>query len=256
MSKILNKSNVTCTYELPDSSTKTVTIESNESMTEYMTTSFKKEKSADKEFAQPSDEVKVTLKLTNESDYDISNVSIKDILNNEATFNTGTVTINGTLYDQYNPVTGFELTDDITKNGGTTTIEYTVTVVENPTTDILNAVSQVTYTVAERDNLVENSNTVSVQLVEEDVTITKTSDKSAVISGETLKFQNVVRNIGNTTNTDITFKDPIPEGTTFIENSVEIDGVKQEGYDPAVGFKLNDLAPNAEITVTFEVKVN
>ena len=45
MSKIINKSQVTSNYVLPNLSTKQATAESNESATEYMTTSFAKVRS-------------------------------------------------------------------------------------------------------------------------------------------------------------------------------------------------------------------
>ena len=52
------------------------------------------------------------------------------------------------------------------------------------------------------------------------------------------------------------FKDPIPAGTTFVADSVKINGVSYPAYNPAVGFNLPDLAPDAAATIEFDVKVN
>ncbi len=37
-----------------------------------------------------------------------------------------------------------------------------------------------------------------------------------------------------------------PQGTLFIENSVLVNGILQEGADPELGFPLNDLPTGAE----------
>lgn len=54
----------------------------------------------------------------------------------------------------------------------------------------------------------------------------------------------------------IVFNDPIPAGTTFVADSVKINGVSYPAYNPAVGFNLPDLAPDAAATIEFDVKVN
>ena len=69
-------------------------------------------------------------------------------------------------------------------------------------------------------------------------------------------FQNVTKNEGDIINTNLFFKDPIPEGTTFVAGSVKVNQEEKADFDPAVGFNLDDLNPNGEITVTFEVKVD
>ena len=88
------------------------------------------------------------------------------------------------------------------------------------------------------------------------ITIDKTSDISAVVSGQILTFQNVITNKGALKNTEITFKDELPDGTNFVEGSVEIDGVSQPTFDPVAGFMIKDLNVGDEVTVSFKVKVD
>ncbi len=52
------------------------------------------------------------------------------------------------------------------------------------------------------------------------------------------------------------FQDSIPQGTLFIENSVFVNGILQEGADPELGFPLNDLPTGANVIVTFEVLID
>lgn len=47
-----------------------------------------------------------------------------------------------------------------------------------------------------------------------------------------------------------------PTGTTFVANSVKIDGISQPGSNPAVGFALPNLAVGASTVVEFDVTVN
>ena len=121
------------------------------------------------------------------------------------------------------------------------------------------------------------SDTVEVYIVDLRLNVLKTVDKEFAVAGEELFYTSVISNFGNIDLSNLVFKDPIPEGTVFLQNSVEInlvfldaipagtsfvsgsvkiDGVSYPAYDPAAGFPLEDMEPGKSITVTFEVKVN
>ena len=102
----------------------------------------------------------------------------------------------------------------------------------------------------------ENTNTLTIQLENNKIVIEKTSDKSAVISGETLTYTIVIKNEGNMENTNVMFKDELPSSVTFVEDSVKIDDVESPGSDPNTGFELLTLAPERQIKVSFEVTIN
>ncbi len=49
------------------------------------------------------------------------------------------------------------------------------------------------------------------------------------------------------------FQDVIPEGTTFVDNSVTIGGVQQLGLNPEIGFTVTPLLiAGGSIEVTFK----
>lgn len=255
MAKITNISKVTSKYTLPDTTSHTSEVESNVSETENMTTSFLKEKSVSKLYAIPKDEVEVTLKLTNNSSYDVENVTITDTIGTGATFKAGSVTIDDTPHDSEDPTTGITLPNSIEKNTSTT-IKYTIVIDESPTTAQVELDGNVVYSVNEVTDLEEATPQAEVAITNNGIVIEKTSDKTAVISGDKLLFQNVIKNIGTVKHTEVKFSDQMPEGTTFVPDSVKIDNVVKAGYDPATGFELDDIEPNTNITVTFEVLVD
>lgn len=256
MSKITNQSSLTSKYELPDGSQQEVETKSNISETENMTTSFTKVRTTAKEFGIPKEEIEQTLVLTNTSEFEITDVKIQDTISAGATFVTGTVTVDGTEHTDFDPVTGFDLPNSIAGNNGTVTIKYKLKIDDEPTTDEVTAVSKITYSVKERTDLEENSNTNTIALKKEGLEIAKTSNYSAVIKGETLTFQNVIENKGNVTSTNLVFKDDIPQGTQFVTGSVKVDGTSEATFDPATGFAVKDLQPGGKVTITFDVTVD
>lgn len=255
MSKILNTSKVTSKYTLPDQSEQESTVESNESSTEYMTDSLQKIRDSAKPFGAPGEEIEQTLTLQNDSPYEISNITVKDIIGEGATAKAGSVKIDDVEQASFDPVTGFVLPESLQANGKTV-ITYTLVVNSNPTANKISLQSDITYDVLEVEGLNEKSNAVELTVSYNQIVIEKTSNVTAVISGQTLTFQNVIKNLGNIKNTEVVFTDDIPQGTQFVENSVTIDGEKKEGLNPATGISLNDLDPNAVITVTFNVTVD
>ncbi|MGN0961932.1 MAG: hypothetical protein ACI4PF_07055 [Christensenellales bacterium] len=252
---ITNQSNLTSKYVLPDQTEKDYSTESNISTTENMTESFIKEKSLEKEYVLPGEEVKQTLVLTNNSEYEILSVNIQDTLSEGATFKAGSVEIDGTPYEDFDPATGFELPSGILGDGGTTTVEFIIVVDAEPEVESITDKSTINYQVNEAE-LTEDTSEVTLNVVVNKITIVKTSNASAVISGQTLTYQNVITNEGSITNTDLFFTDPIPEGTTFVDGSVLIDDVEQPDYDPATGFALDELQSGASVTIKFDVTVN
>ena len=253
MSTILNTSTVTSKYELPDTTTRENVATSNQSATENMTVEFTKVRSSSKMYVAPKEEIEQTLILTNNSARPVDNIRIKDTISDDATFVEGSMTIDGTPHQDLD-ATNYELEDSLAPNASTT-IKYKILVVDNPTSDIVNTISNITYDVAEVTDLNENSNVVEMNIVNNLIKIVKTSDKTAVIKGQTLLFQNIITNEGLYKNTEITFKDPIPQGTKFVTGSVKVDDVAKEDADPEVGFTLDDMEPQASVKVTFEVTV-
>ena len=65
-----------------------------------------------------------------------------------------------------------------------------------------------------------------------------------------------VTNEGNVEINDINFTDNIPQGVTFVENSVYVNNVNYPAYSHDVGYSMGNLSPNQSVITTFKVTVN
>lgn len=51
------------------------------------------------------------------------------------------------------------------------------------------------------------------------------------------------------------FTDPIPDGTTFVPNSITVNGLPLPGANPSTGFNIGSIPPSGFTTVSFQVTV-
>ncbi len=254
---ILNQSNVTFDYVLPDQSTQSGEQNSNVVQTEVLSSSVSKVKSSDKAFLNEGETARQKVVVTNNSSVYLAALIFKDIMTSGATYVAGSVAINGVAQPSYDLAAGFPLPD--LPAGGSVTVEYTI-LANNPKTD--NSVTNngaVTYTVNDPVRgpvtYTENTNPVTIALISTRMSVVKSVDKAYAVSGEILHYTSLITNTGTLNKTNLVFYDPIPAGTTFVAGSVKINGVSYPAYNPAVGFPLSDLAVGQSVTVEFDVKV-
>ena len=250
---ISNQSEVQFDFTLPDGTTVTETRASNIVTTEILTYSFTKVKSSNKTFLQEGEMATQTVVLTNNSLLNLSNLFFSDTMTTGATHVVDSVVVNGISQPTYDVVTGFNLAD-LAPNG-VATINYDV-IADNPMTSTpVDNYATINYTAENRD-LTENTNTISLVVVSNRLSIVKVVDKSVALRGENLHYTSTITNTGTLLKTNLIFTDPMPTGTTFVAGSVRIDGVAQPTYNPATGFPLADLAVGASTIVEFDVTVN
>lgn len=254
MTAIKNTSTITSRYVLPDQTQRDYNASSNESVTENMTTSFIKQRSTAKDYGFVSDEVEQTLTLTNNSNSTIENIRIAEAITDNASFKAGSMTVDGTPYDTLQP-SSYTLPKSIAPNA-TCEVKYKIVVGPKTESDVINMQSTITYDVVDVQDLTEQTNACTVDVVENLITIEKSADKKAVTSKQTLLFTNVITNKGNLPNNSVMFQDTLPDGVQFVADSVHVDGVQKTGANPADGISLEDMAPGKEITVTFQVTVD
>lgn len=211
-------------------------------------------KSADKSFADIGEQITYTITIKNTGDTDAINVIINDLLPPETVLVPNSITVNGVAYGGSLPVTIATIAA-----GGTAIVEFKAEAVAIPQNNPIQNIAKVEYTFFPFSGVTEtafaDSNSVSVLIISKDISIVKSVDKNFAIKGEILTYTSVITNHGNINVNDIYFVDQIPIGTTFVPNSVFINGINVPA-NPEVGFNVPNLPPNASTTISFQVKVN
>ena len=112
------------------------------------------------------------------------------------------------------------------------------------------------YNVAVVDNT--PTNTVEVTVEETKIEATKTVSKEDAKTSDTLTYTIVITNSGNKAG-NITLKDIVPEGTTYVEGTLKLNGDENEKLTITGNeITLNDytVESNSEDTLTFDVTIN
>lgn len=89
--------------------------------------------------------------------------------------------------------------------------------------------------------------------------LTKTGDKKMVEVGDALLYTLTVRNVSGATLPQITIRDRLPAGFTFIRGTARVNGLgvpdPQGGLGPVLGFNLGGVATGSNATLTYRVRV-
>ncbi|MGG1147351.1 DUF7507 domain-containing protein [Bacillus wiedmannii] len=215
-------------------------------------------KSVDKIFATIGDTISYTITLSNPGNVTSQNIIFTDILPEGTTFISGTLTNDSGTQQIGNPANGIQI-ENINPSG-TAVITLNVLVTNIPSINPISNFSSVQFAhvvdpsqpAVTQTNV---SNAVSTTINSAILNTTKTVDKSIISVGDTLTYTTTITNTGNTPATNITFTSTIPPSTTFVPDSVTINGIQQLGAQPALGVTIPNLAPGETVTATFQVNV-
>ena len=216
-------------------------------------------KSVNKLFTDIGETLTYSIALANIGNIAATNVIYTDSIPSGTTFIPGSVTVNGITQASANPATGIAI-GSIAANS-TTTVSFQVLVPSIPQTNpILNS-GTTTYQYIPVPNQpavsgTDITNTVSTQVNNATVTMTKAVDKNFADIGDTLTYTVSFTGTGNTNANNVIFKDVIPTGTTFVLNSLTIDGTTQVGANPATGVNIGSIPTGTTKNVSFQVVVN
>ncbi|MGL5152536.1 MAG: DUF7507 domain-containing protein [Clostridium sp.] len=86
-------------------------------------------------------------------------------------------------------------------------------------------------------------------------TLNKYESAEFVDIGDVITYTIRIENKGNSQANNLVFTDSIPNGTSFINNSLKLNGIPITGGVPQTGVDIGTLAPNEKAVVTFDVKV-
>ncbi|MGL6108170.1 beta strand repeat-containing protein, partial [Romboutsia sp.] len=215
-------------------------------------------KIVDKVKTLPGDILTYTIELNNQGPLTISNTVFKDTIPTGSSFIANSITINGvSVPGSVAPPSGVNIG---TLPIGVTTLTFQVAL---QTTQVVNNTVKNNATAIGYNNLIPinvtiptNSNTVTTTILGAvSLTSTKISKPYANI-GDVLTYTIPITNIGNTTAINILFIDTIPNGTTFVTNSLRQDATAVSGSPNPPGITLsNPIGRSSTSTLTFQVRV-
>ena len=215
-------------------------------------------KAVDFTSALPGQTLTYTITITNNGNITIEDLLLVDTAPIDTTFVIGSVTINGINQPNENPENGITL-GNLAPNESTI-ITFQVTISSSTLQSAINNDASVSYTVTIDPNeppiiITKQTNTVTTTVVDPMVRIGKTADKSIVATGDTITFTLEVINHSPIPTINTSVLDNIPAGTTFIENSVTINGTPVPNVRPDTGINIGALPADGVATITFKVLV-
>ncbi|KEK22244.1 hypothetical protein BAGA_20345 [Bacillus gaemokensis] len=253
---VTNEASVTGTFQLnPGQPPVTTTTPSNTTVVGIPMPSpgdIVAEKSVSATEAGVGDILTYMIVISNVGGSPVTDVFFQDTIPVGTAFVPDSVTIGGFVQPGLNPETEFLVTP-LLNDGTSITVTFQVEITSIPEELVILNAGNVTFTSGDVQTVTTNAVATFINIAF--VLPIKVVDREIAAVGDVLTYGIVVFNFGTVPATDVTFIDVITEGTTFIENSVEIDGVPQGGLNPFVGFSLPDIPAFDFTIVTFQVQV-
>ncbi len=238
----------------------------NETNNQYVEPKIRSKKEATSEkglnYVVEGEKITYTITVENEGGL-VKEVTVKDTIPEGTTFVEGSIKINGetTQNTKENLVNGIKVNipEKQEETNGKATLSFEVTVNNLPEGSFENTIRNTAFiddepTPEEIENQVKKS---SIKVTKESNPASGTKVKQGDKITYTIKLQNEGTKYG-----DIIIKDTIPEGTTFVEGSIKINGevVEKTAQDLVKGIILRipekENNKNGETTLSFEVTVN
>lgn len=219
-------------------------------------------KSVDKEFANINDILTYTIVIENNGNTTAQDIVFLDTIPNGTTFVENSLSQDGQLISQSPEPPGANLINPISANGITTiTFDVIVDTIPQPNpipnTATINAEFIIDPNTQTMGEVPLNTNEVLTQVNNVSLRgITKSVDKTFASCGDIVVYTISLPNSGTTTASNVVLTDTIPNGTSFIENSVIINGVSAPGEDPSTGINVGTISAGSVSTVSFSVLVN
>ncbi|HEY4430455.1 MAG TPA: hypothetical protein VGN87_05395, partial [Paenibacillus sp.] len=197
------------------------------------------------------DTVTYNVNITNSGIEAVNSVILNDPTPAGAAFVTGSVTVNGVPFPNLNPSSGISI--GTLAPGGSALVAYSVTVTSVPPTASLINKASVTFTSGVFSGSTF-SNTVTIPVYQPNISVVKTASTNNATTGDAVSYTLTVSNTGNYP-ASLIIKDNIPSGTTFVPNSVLINGLPLAQVDPSTGIPAGIIAPGGTTAVIFTVDI-
>lgn len=223
------------------------------------------DKTADKEFAEPGDEIQYTVTFRNYSSVDLYGVKIVDDISPKTTLVPDTVVpapqAGETLGTGVSVTSPNESVAGRVPKGQSARLAYKVTVNAGATGDMISKASAIIQFRDRKGNEYSGStdpNITKTTILAPDLQIVESADKTFVTeNNEEVVYTLVVKNTGTVKITNITVTSPLSDGMTYRQNStLKKDTNQFVNADPVLGISIGDLDPGESYQIQFSVTVS
>lgn len=224
---------------------------------------------SDKASAKIGDTITYTFILKNSGNTIANNLFFVDSIPDGTKFIENSLYYNGVNQLGINPTPGSGVLLAPLSPNGFSEISFKVTVVSLPPINPIsnNGIIYYGFIVDPTDlsmiNSSKSSNTVTTFIYQANLNLNNTNylikkvDKSYAALDDILTYTINLKNTGNTPANNVLFLDNIPPGTTFVPNSVTINGILQPHETPemSTGINIGTINPNKSSKLCFKVQV-
>ncbi|MCM3628545.1 hypothetical protein M3194_14360 [Paenibacillus glycanilyticus] len=249
---LINTGTASYSYTPPDGRTLTGSVNSNTVSFPVSAPNVAVALSANYSAVTIGDTIIYTAVITNNGIETINNVQFTDPAPPGTSFIPGTVTVNGAPVPGASPIGGIAVGS--IPPGGTVTISFNNSVNTVPDPAVLNNTASVTFTSGAFSGTAF-SNNVSTPVYQPVISVAKSASTSNAAVGQTVTYTLLVSNAGNYPST-VTITDNIPAGTSFVPNSVIVNGAPVPGVDPVTGIPVGSVAAGTTSGIIFSVLID
>ncbi|WP_242403928.1 beta strand repeat-containing protein [Paenibacillus pini] len=247
-----NQATVSYTYTPPDGRTLTGNSSSNIVTFPVSAPNVNVTKTTVSSAATVGDTLIYAIAITNNGIETVNSVQFSDPPPAGTSFVAGSVSINGVTVPSANPTSGFNVGS--IAPGVTTSVVFNAIVNSVPSPATLDNRATVTFTSGAFSGSTY-SNTVTTPVYQPLVTVSKSANTANATVGDTVSYTFIINNSGNYGSL-VTLTDNIPSGTSFVVNSVLINGVLLPGADPIAGINAGIIGAGQTTTVVLSVLID
>ena len=230
---------------------------SNITFTEVISANIIAVKTTPIQYADLQTIIPYTISITNNGNIQVENIIVTDIIPTNTNFIENSVIVNGNTRPNENPLSGIPI-DNILPNT-TATVLFQVRVTSIPQTNPISNTSTIEYeyTVGDQPPITKTiiSSAALTEINHANLNSNKAVDLAFAMIGDTLTYTITLNQTGNVAANDVIIQDMIPQGTTFIENSVIVNGEALPGVDPASGIPIGTIIVDGDAIASFQVTV-
>lgn len=246
-----NQATANFTYSPPDGRLLSGTVLSNTVTVPISAPNITVAKSTATTAAAVGETVTFNVNVTNNGIGAVTGAVLSDPLPQGSSFVPSSVTINGVPSPSLQPSSGIPL--GTLPPNSTVLVSYAVRVDSIPANGRLTNTAAVSFSAGAFAGT-SLSNTVNVPVFQPVVSASKRADTSAATVGDTIVYTLTFSNSGNFP-AQLTVTDTLPAGTSFVPNSVLLNGFPLPQANPATGIPAGTLAPGGVTSVVFSVLV-